>query len=30
MYQEVLSMSQAQVDMGIDWAKVFEDVSLFR
>jgi len=30
MYQEVLSMSGAQADIGINWAKVFEDQSLYR
>jgi len=30
MYQEVLSLHQAQSDIGIDWAKVFEDNSLYK
>lgn len=30
MYQEVLSLSQAESDEGINWASVFEDASLFK
>mmetsp|Transcript_394 Transcript_394/g.567 ORF Transcript_394/g.567 Transcript_394/m.567 type:complete len:143 (-) Transcript_394:494-922(-) len=30
MYQEVLSMSKAQSGDSIDWAKVFEDKSVYR
>ena len=30
MYQEVLSLSSAQKDDGINWAAVFEDQSLYK
>lgn len=30
IYQEVLSLSQAQQEDGVDWSKVFEDSSLFK
>lgn len=30
MYQEVLSLSNAKADNSVDWAKVFEDQSLYR
>ena len=30
MYQEVLSLSSAQQDDGINWVKVFEDPSLYK
>ena len=30
MYQEVLSLSNAQAENSVEWAKVFEDPSLYR